>query len=393
MTSSRRPRDVVVSCRNSGHRVRLAGGRRLMARARCPTCRSVVDPTRSLRLVAWVTNLRYPASPRFTDVAVWMLAVSALFMSTLTAALFWGLADVWWPATLLLFGPRWVLLVPLGPIIVVAAVRDRALLLPLGAAAWVILGPVMGFHTGWRSYFARADPAHDITLATSNIRADGFLAANLDALMSEWGADVAVFQECGDYDSSLALGQTDQWYTHADGKLCLVSRYPILDVRSMDRTVLASVGGSGLVASYRLEGHDGPFWVTNVHLATPREGFEQIRDGSVSEGIGALRQDAILREIEHRRAQRFVTNLGGPHIVAGDFNAPDESRRYRAEWSRWTNAFGVAGFGIGGTRLSGWIRARIDHILVDEEWSVVDARVGEDIGSDHLPMIATIRRR
>jgi endonuclease/exonuclease/phosphatase (EEP) superfamily protein YafD len=79
--------------------------------------------------------------------------------------------------------------------------------------------------------------------------------------------------------------------------------------------------------------------------------------------------------------------------VLGDFNTPAESRIHRSEWRGWTNAFSVAGFGLGGTRLNGWFRVRIDHVMVDDSWEVLDARLGEDVGSDHLPMLATIGRR
>ena len=106
-----------------------------------------------------------------------------------------------------------------------------------------------------------------------------------------------------------------------------------------------------------------------------------------------LKQKSLLRDVELRRAQRFVVAVSGPHITVGDFNTPAESRAYREEWGGWTNAFSVAGFGIGGTRLNGWIRARIDHVVVDDSWKVVDAWLGEDAGSDHLPMLATLRIR
>jgi endonuclease/exonuclease/phosphatase (EEP) superfamily protein YafD len=105
-----------------------------------------------------------------------------------------------------------------------------------------------------------------------------------------------------------------------------------------------------------------------------------------------LRRDSFLRQVEHRQARAFAGSFLGPRIVAGDFNAPVESRIYRDEWEGWTNAFSAAGFGLGSTRLNGWIRARIDHVLVDDEWKVVDAQPGRDVGSDHRPMIVRLRR-
>jgi endonuclease/exonuclease/phosphatase (EEP) superfamily protein YafD len=75
----------------------------------------------------------------------------------------------------------------------------------------------------------------------------------------------------------------------------------------------------------------------------------------------------------------------------GDFNTPPESTTYRRAWGAWTNAFSVVGRGLGGTRLNGWIRARIDHVLGDDAWTFVDARTAADVGSDHLPLRVTAR--
>jgi endonuclease/exonuclease/phosphatase (EEP) superfamily protein YafD len=79
--------------------------------------------------------------------------------------------------------------------------------------------------------------------------------------------------------------------------------------------------------------------------------------------------------------------------VAGDFNAPVESVIYQESWGDWTNAFSAAGWGFGRTRMSRWIRARIDHILSDDRWVVHRSWVGPDVGSDHRPLFAELRLR
>jgi endonuclease/exonuclease/phosphatase (EEP) superfamily protein YafD len=114
--------------------------------------------------------------------------------------------------------------------------------------------------------------------------------------------------------------------------------------------------------------------------------------GRIRQGIELLARDSFLREIEHRRAFGYASTPG-PHVVVGDFNTPPESRIYRERWEGWTNAFSVAGFGVGGTRVSGTIHARIDHVLVNDDWKVVAAWMGRDVGSDHRPMVARLRRR
>ena len=107
-----------------------------------------------------------------------------------------------------------------------------------------------------------------------------------------------------------------------------------------------------------------------------------------------IQEKSHLRTTELAQARRWVDRSSEiPHIVAGDFNTPPESQAYRRAWADWIHAFSHVGRGYGGTRLSGWIRPRIDHIPADRSWSVVDARVGEDLGSDYLPVVATVRLR
>jgi endonuclease/exonuclease/phosphatase (EEP) superfamily protein YafD len=251
----------------------------------------------------------------------------------------------------------------------------------------------MGFDLGWRGWATRPDPSVDLTVVTLNMA--GRVASEGPAgLMAEWNADVAALQECGyAFQRNLSRQGLEGWHVATGPTQCLLSRFEILERRTMERETLEAAGGSGLVASYLLAGPTGPFWLTSIHLETPRDGLSLIRYGQPIEGIRVLGQSARLRRIEHRQARRFVDALSGPRITVGDFNTPPESRYYREAWGDWTNAFSFAGFGFGGTRLSGWIRARIDHLVVDEAWEVVEARVGEHVGSDHLPVIAVLRPR
>lgn len=390
--SKRKARDVVVRCAAGVHKVRLRGGRRFWAAARCPTCGAPVDPTRLARVGRATQNLRRPASSNPWDRGLWWGALGYLAVIATTALLIQTRGDEWWAVTVLLFGPRWLFLVPLVPLGIVAAARDRVLLVPSAVALLLTLGPLMGFHTGWRRIFVRDRGAGEVTVVTFNVRTGDGLSMGPAGLMTAWGADVAAFQECG---SRLRdeIREMVGWHVDIDRSLCLVSRFPILEAESMEREVIESAGGSGLVRSYMLAGPEAPFRLTNVHLDTPRAGLELIRSGRFLEGIRILKLKSLIRGIELRRAHRFAQEHSGPHVVVGDFNTPDESQAYRQAFGGWTNAFAVAGSGVGGTRLNGWIRVRIDHVVVDREWQVVEARPGADAGSDHLPFIATIRRR
>ena len=59
-------------------------------------------------------------------------------------------ADRWWPATLLMFGPRWLFVYPMVLFIPIAIVLSRRALWPLGISLAVILGPLMGLCLPWR---------------------------------------------------------------------------------------------------------------------------------------------------------------------------------------------------------------------------------------------------
>ena len=42
------------------------------------------------------------------------------------------------------------------------------------------------------------------------------------------------------------------------------------------------------------------------------------------------------------------------------------------------------------TKYNGWIRARIDHVLTNDQWHVDRARVGPDAYSDHRPLLVDL---
>jgi vancomycin resistance protein VanJ len=392
MGAARNPRDIVVRCSSGNHAVRLARGRRFWSAARCPVCRAPVDPHRTRRLLAWLNSLARPLSSWWLHRLVWWGSLGYLALAVLSYGLLWGLSDLWWPATILLFGPRWILLLPLGLLLPVAFFWDRPLLPGLFLAGLIVLGPVMGFRTGWRSLLPSEEQDGDLRVVSFNAGGGVDLTRTPMTMLREWRADVAAFQECAG-DLSAALRETPEWYVDIRSGVCFVSRFAITDVTEMEREALESAGGSGVAVTYTLDVNGSPLHVTNVHLETPRAGFELIRGGHLREGIPKIREKSFLRGIELRRARIWADGFTGPQIVLGDFNTPPESRAYRQVWAEWQNAFSLAGRGLGGTRQNGWIRARIDHILANRDLKVMDAWIGEDLGSDHLPIVATLRLR
>lgn len=114
--------------------------------------------------------------------------------------------------------------------------------------------------------------------------------------------------------------------------------------------------------------------------------------GRLKEGAEQLERYRRLR-VRAARDVRVIADRGhARRIVLGDFNAPPESRIQRQYWVGYDNAFAGAGLGFGFTRYNGWIRARIDHVLLAGGLEAVGATVAEDVGSDHRPVLVRIRR-
>ena len=67
-----------------------------------------------------------------------------------------------------------------------------------------------------------------------------------------------------------------------------------------------------------------------------------------------------------------------------------ESHIFQSHWGDLTDAFSRAGVGLGMSKYNGWIRVRIDHVLVNDDWHVSRAFVGDDLASDHRPVVADL---
>lgn len=325
---------------------------------------------------------------RALDILGW----SYLAATLLVALTMWTLGDRWWPATILVFMGRWVMLLPLAVLVPAALVLRRTLLLPLMLAAAVAVGPIMGARTGWRRLLTVPE-GMPFRVVTYNVDGGQLAATELPLLVEAWQPDVVLFQECGD-ELATAVERMTGWHAHHDYGLCTLSRYPIVSAERMDRSALervrqdpAGIGGAGYVVRYTIATPGGTIGVANLHLETPRKGFEGLMAGDVER----LPLNTALRDIESSRARQWVDGLRAPTIVAGDFNTPVESRIFQEHWGDLADAFSQVGTGLGFTKYNGWIRIRIDHVLVDQAWwRAVRARVGDDFGSDHRPLIVDL---
>ncbi len=400
MASGKGPRgDVIVRCGGGTHWVRIDPAR-FWRSARCTACRATVDPSRASRVLRWLL-LRMTA--RGTDVrritpalAVLPLAWGALTAAALATAVLWSLGDRWWPVTALLYGPRWLVLPPLlllAVLVLGLAVRRgspaRRALAPLAAAIVLALGPFLGFRFGWRSLLPEGSPDTALRVVSYNVEGGEMVAARLDQLIRDTRANILAFQECGPVLADSLAGRSG-WRHHVArrGNPCLLTRFPIEAADTIPTWEAGGFGGSGNAVRYRLRTPAGPVTLVNLHLETPRRGLELLRYGG---SAGRMEGNTTVREIGSERVRAWIRDIEGPFVVVGDFNMPVESRIYARYWGDLSNAFGGAGRGFGWTRILKRFRVRIDHVLTGGGASARRARLGPDLGSDHLPLVTTIR--
>jgi endonuclease/exonuclease/phosphatase family metal-dependent hydrolase len=378
-----------LCCAAGMHLVRLDPSR-FWRSARCPACRTAVDPLRAVRLVQWLRGNAPRSAVRVGGRRITAgpaLAVFSLVLALMVAAMFALLGDRVWVGTILLYTGRWVWLVPIAALGVIVGIADWKWLGVQAAAIWVVLVGVMGLETGWRSLMPKPG-GMPIRVATYNVEGGDRVALRMREFVAAHRPDIIALQECREPLRELLPSLLEGYQVDISAG-CVASRFPIDTVRAMPQSQFERVGGL-LVTTYILRTPSGPVALTNLHLETPRKGLEWLLGSQAGTAPGRIADNILLREIESRLARRWVDSTAVPRLVTGDFNLPADSRIFRISWGDLTNAWSEAGRGFGYTRLAGWIRARIDHVLVDDRFAVTRAAVGADYGSDHLPLIVEV---
>ncbi|MCA0375135.1 MAG: endonuclease/exonuclease/phosphatase family protein [Gemmatimonadetes bacterium] len=329
-------------------------------------------------------------------------------------------AETFLPSALFTFGPRWVVLLPAAVLVPLALWTSRRALGVLAVGLCIAAWPLLGLRVAVPPAGLSAPPAAAagaLRVLSLNVLGGAAVLERLDDIRARYAPDLLALQECGPAIAE-ALEARRDWHVVRVGRLCSVSRWPLTFLDTMPRAAFARVaaygaGGTGQVLRVQVAHPAGPFTFVNVHLETARKGLEGLvssqgildDDGlglatsPVPSAGGAARAElnAMVRERESERAAMWSARHAErePVLVAGDFNMPVESAIYRAHWSALTNAFDARGTGFGYTKRDGrWLRVRIDHVLAAPRWFAVSgAWLGEDVGSDHLPMVADVTRR
>jgi endonuclease/exonuclease/phosphatase (EEP) superfamily protein YafD len=187
-------------------------------------------------------------------------------------------------------------------------------------------------------------------------------------------ADVLLLTECTDeWRERLSPLKEKYPYQISSGRdgaegMWLLGRYP-LDAPHPDGLAAAKPWISTV-----MHAPGGPVRITGMHPRTPRSGkrFDQ-------------------RNAQYDHAAGISASAGMPVVVLGDLNCTPFSPWFQRLLKRGKLRDSALGFGLHSTWRSNGIGLPIDHILVSEDWRVIQRHVHPDrMGSDHHPVIAEL---
>src|SRR2546430_2587570 len=172
---------------------------------------------------------RQPESGRRGRKTAWL---SWLYVAALLAvwALLATVSDEWWPATVVMFLPRWIWGVPLLVLGLMAALLRPRLLGVLLAGAVVVAWPLMGLCIPWPRPAAAEGARFRCRALTCNVHRRPF---GVRTVISRVRPDIVVLQDCpGRLLRPQDFGDGD-WHVQGRGQFLVASRYPIRDLTAL----------------------------------------------------------------------------------------------------------------------------------------------------------------
>lgn len=231
---------------------------------------------------------------------------------------------------------------------------------------------------------AVADESHPtLRIMLANVLTHNRRVDDLLVQMTEFDPDIVVLQEIDRWWVE-ALEDTESAYPYraveprADNfGLLVLSRIPMADVELFHGEAARLPSA---VASFVLDGR--PLRMATTHPLPPMG----VRNQSS--------RDAQLRRVKaHLCRER---ELDDPLILIGDLNTTPWSPIYREVVSALHLRNAREGRGVlptWPTHLPGILRIPIDHILLTDDFVVEQFRLGEEFGSDHLPVFVEVSWR
>lgn len=104
-----------------------------------------------------------------------------------------------------------------------------------------------------------------------------------------------------------------------------------------------------------------------------------------------VRRNAKLRALEAEKIKAHAASSPYPVIICGDFNDIPVSYSYHTLSANMQDAFQQKGFGFGVTYNGNIPALKIDHILVPQQYEVLDCTIFKVPYSDHYPVVSVLK--
>lgn len=303
--------------------------------------------------------------------------------------------DHWWPATILLYAPRWPWLLPLFVLLPLTFRRRARRWMWLTFVAGVFaIGPLMGLTVPWRK-LAQNTNGLKVRLLVCNVHEYELDAHALDVYVRRMQPQVVMLQGYVRFHDFMPAVLGPGWHHYQLGEIFIASRYPLVHVYDLN---LERIHGpddddpllrQGAAACFDLESPAGIIHLVDLHLASPHPALRSLPQGVVA-GIERLEANSTRRWNESQRITDYLQTLHGPLVLAGDFNTPAESPIFRHFWWKYPDAFPTVGLGFGYTHFSWLSEIRIDHLLCGPGVACTAYHTGPPCGTPHRPMVADL---
>ena len=307
--------------------------------------------------------------------------------------------SLWVAARLLIFDQFWLLallntvaeylFVPL-PILLLISIWKRnrvsltALCIPL------LLLVLMFGHLFWPPYSneIREDDQVITSMSFNVLYSNKDYAAIIDSIQSA-NPDVVGFQELMPAMAASLVEELESDYPYSTFQLleselstAVLSKFPLeieerFDLPPRDLAVHTVVQVQG----------------TKVHVIVVHLSANYFFDYSITEFVTLVKERYGYRKEETTQLKQMVQNLDGPVLLMCDCNMTDTSETYARLDTVLDDSFREAGWGMGHTLQPPQLFPvqRIDYVWHTDEFEALYAYIGQDGGSDHLPIVAKLR--
>ncbi len=292
-----------------------------------------------------------------------------------------------WLGTLNMYLPQWIWGIPLLITLPLTFILYRKLFwLPMLSILWVV-GPVMGLVINFPQ--SALNSSDVIRIMTYNVKGGRRDANAVAADIRKYHPDVILMDDQQGVLRTVVGTVLSGWHISDDPQFVVATRLPVLSYNGLESS---HDTGEPYVSDLRILFHHQRITFLPVHLMTPRFGIKAIAKRGK---LGEMEAYAQYRLIQADTICGDLSLDRGPIVVAGDFNSTVSSLVIRKLLNKgFEDAFSVAGNGYGYTYGQytplHYPFMRIDHILINKDWKVVDCFTGNSIGSDHSPVIADL---